>query len=85
MVDGPDAPAPTAVATRVGSDAAAHLEQRLTLIELGWHVIDAFPTRWSGDAARAAIELAADIGATHTVSGQPRGEDPAGRPDSRER
>ena len=61
VVDDPDAPTPMAIMTRVGTDAAAHMEQRLTLIEMGWRTLDAFPTRWSGDAARASIDLVAEI------------------------
>ena len=38
-----------------GSDA--HIERHLTLTAAGWRLIDAFPSRWSGHAARAAVEL----------------------------
>jgi hypothetical protein len=34
-----------------------HIARRLTLASLGWRLTDAFPTRWDGDAARAAVEL----------------------------
>jgi hypothetical protein len=36
---------------------AAHVERRLTLMGLGWEVLDAFPSRWEHQAARAALEL----------------------------
>ena len=35
----------------------AHLERRLTLMRLGWTIVDAFPSRWERNAARAALEL----------------------------
>lgn len=38
-----------------GSDAA--IEKRLTLMRLGWKTEDAYPSRWDGDAVRAAFEL----------------------------
>jgi hypothetical protein len=38
---------------------AAHLARQQFLHRAGWHLIDAFPTRWSGDPRRAALEIAA--------------------------
>lgn len=35
----------------------AHIERRLSLMGLGWTIVDAFPSRWEGNAARAALEL----------------------------
>ncbi|GAB7037405.1 MULTISPECIES: AAA domain-containing protein [Catenuloplanes] len=37
---------------------AAHIERQRTLRRAGWRLHDAFPTRWDGDAARAALDLA---------------------------
>jgi len=48
--------------TRVHPDGAeAHTRRRLGLMELGWTVRDAFPSRFDGDSARAAVELAGDL------------------------
>jgi hypothetical protein len=52
---------PVVLSTRVGPDARAHLERHLTLVDLGWRVVDAHPGRWGGDAALAAIDLTAAL------------------------
>ncbi len=36
---------------------AAHIERHRALHRAGWRVVEAFPTRWAGDAPRAAVEL----------------------------
>jgi len=36
----------------------AHIDRHLTLMRLGWTVVDAYASRWDGDVTRAAIELA---------------------------
>jgi hypothetical protein len=38
---------------------AAHIERQRALRNGGWRLVDAFPSRWGGDAARAALDLAA--------------------------
>jgi AAA domain len=38
---------------------AAHLERQRTLARAGWRLVDAFPTRWASDPARAAVDLLA--------------------------
>lgn len=38
--------------------ANAHLARHRALLRAGWRVVDAFPSRWDGDVARAAVELA---------------------------
>ncbi len=48
---------PTALVTTVGPDPAAHLERLVTLIDLGWRLVDASACRWDGDAVRAALDL----------------------------
>ncbi|MET8152691.1 AAA domain-containing protein [Actinoplanes sp. NPDC049668] len=35
-----------------------HLERQGALHRAGWHLIDAFPSRWHGDVRRAALEIA---------------------------
>ncbi len=40
---------------------AAHIERHRQLVRMGWHVIDAFPTRWEFDPIRAAIALVTDL------------------------
>ncbi len=35
----------------------AHIERRLSLMGLDWTIVDAFPSRWERNAARAALEL----------------------------
>jgi hypothetical protein len=37
--------------------ADAHVDRQRTLLRAGWRLHDAFPSRWSGDAVRAALEL----------------------------
>lgn len=45
---------PTGVIRRVHPDgAAAHLARQRALTTAGWRLVDAFPSRWSGDAAAA--------------------------------
>jgi hypothetical protein len=36
---------------------AAHLERQRALLRAGWTLAVAFPSRWSGDAVRAALDL----------------------------
>lgn len=53
-----------AVAVECGVHPAgpdAHVERHLAIRSAGWVVVDAFPSRWGGDAARAAVELAASL------------------------
>jgi hypothetical protein len=38
---------------------AAHIERQRALRRAGWRLVDVFPSRWGGDAARAALELTA--------------------------
>ncbi|MBA2282201.1 MAG: DNA2/NAM7 family helicase, partial [Acidimicrobiia bacterium] len=40
---------------------AAHIARHRALRLAGWSVIDAFPSRWDGNAVEAAITLAADL------------------------
>ncbi|WP_310376485.1 DEAD/DEAH box helicase [Catenuloplanes atrovinosus] len=48
----------TGLICRVHPDGpAAHLERQRTLRRAGWDLRDAFPSRWDGDAARAAMEI----------------------------
>ncbi|MDP9792098.1 hypothetical protein J2S43_000610 [Catenuloplanes nepalensis] len=50
----------TGLICRVHPDGpAAHIERQRTLRRAGWRLLDAFPTRWDGNAARAALDLAA--------------------------
>jgi hypothetical protein len=37
--------------------AATHIRRQLDLLSVGWALVDAFPTRWGGDAVRAALDL----------------------------
>ena len=39
-----------------------HVERQRALLRAGWRLHDAFASRWSGDAVRAALELAHRIG-----------------------
>jgi hypothetical protein len=39
---------------------AAHVERQRTLVRAGWTLRDAFASRWSDDATRAALDLFAD-------------------------
>lgn len=41
--------------------SAAHIDRQRTLRTAGWPVVDAFPTRYGGDAVTAAVELAARL------------------------
>jgi hypothetical protein len=51
--------ADTGLVCRVHPDGPhAHIERQRTLLRAGWHLHDAFPTRWNGDATRAALDLA---------------------------
>jgi hypothetical protein len=36
----------------------AHIERHRALVRTGWRVIDGYPSRWEGDAARAAFDIA---------------------------
>ncbi|WP_422774051.1 DEAD/DEAH box helicase [Plantactinospora sp. WMMC1484] len=38
---------------------AAHIARHGALVQAGWVVADAFPSRWGGDPVRAALEIAA--------------------------
>jgi hypothetical protein len=40
---------------------AEHVRRRMTLAQLGWQLRDAYPSRWGGDAATAAVELAGEL------------------------
>jgi hypothetical protein len=35
----------------------AHLARHRELLRAGWRLVDAFASRWGGDAARAALEV----------------------------
>nr|BFE74568.1 hypothetical protein GCM10020092_078690 [Actinoplanes digitatis] len=35
-----------------------HLERQGALHRAGWHLTEAFPSRWHGDVRRAALEIA---------------------------
>jgi hypothetical protein len=35
----------------------AHIERHLTLMRLGWQIVDAYPSAWDGDVVRAALDL----------------------------
>jgi hypothetical protein len=37
--------------------AETHIRRQLDLLSVGWALVDAFPTRWGGDAVRAALDL----------------------------
>lgn len=55
-----------AIAVETGvyrGDPDLHLERRLTLAGLGWRFVEAFPTRWGHESARAALDLPALIDA----------------------
>jgi hypothetical protein len=39
----------------------AHLDRHRELDRAGWRLLDAYPSRWGGDAARAAVELLGDL------------------------
>jgi hypothetical protein len=53
---GEGAVAVDAAVDRAGIDA--HIARRRLLAGQGWRTLDGYPTRWDGDPARAAIELA---------------------------
>ena len=36
----------------------AHIERHRALVRTGWRVVDGYPSRWEGDAARAAFDIA---------------------------
>jgi hypothetical protein len=40
---------------------AAHIDRQRALLRAGWTLRDAFASRWSGDAVRAALDLAAEL------------------------
>lgn len=58
--DGPGAVGVECGVHRDGPDA--HVERHLALRSAGWTLIDAFPSRWDRQAARAALELGAALG-----------------------
>ena len=35
----------------------SHVERQRTLLRAGWELVDAFPSRWAGNCAKAAVEL----------------------------
>src|SRR5262249_6727745 len=39
----------------------AHIERQRALTAAGWQLVDAFASRWRGDAVRAALELAREV------------------------
>jgi hypothetical protein len=43
---------------------AAHLERYRALVGAGWRMVDAFPSRWSGNPVEAALALAAPLSST---------------------
>ena len=48
--------------TRVHPDGPrAHIDRRLQLLRGGWHVVDAFPSRFDRDPVRAAVALTAGV------------------------
>ena len=56
-------PAAEAVAVLCGvhpDGPGVHIARRRGLRRAGWHVVEAFPSRWSGDPVRAALEIAVD-------------------------
>jgi hypothetical protein len=47
-----------AVETQVHPDGPeAHIERHRALLRTGWRVVDGYPSRWDGDAARAAFDI----------------------------
>jgi hypothetical protein len=59
---------PVAVDTEVHSDgSAAHIARHRTLSAAGWRHADGFPSRWDGEATRAAVELAGAVEPTPAV------------------
>ena len=47
-----------AVETAVHPDGPeAHIERHRALRRVGWRIVDGYPSRWGGDAARAAYEI----------------------------
>jgi hypothetical protein len=58
------ADAEEAIALETGvyrGDPDLHLDRHLALARLGWRFVEAYPTRWDGESARAALELPALI------------------------
>jgi hypothetical protein len=49
------------------SGAPEHIRRHRSLAGAGWLVLDGYPSRWDGDPARAAIELAGELGRAHPV------------------
>lgn len=55
-----DGAAAVGLVTRVHLDGrSAHRQRQRALIRAGWRLVDAYPSRWSSDPVRAAVELAA--------------------------
>jgi hypothetical protein len=47
-----------AIETGVHPDGVeAHIERHRALVRTGWRVVDGYPSRWEGDAARAAADI----------------------------
>jgi hypothetical protein len=66
-------PAPVAIGLTCGvhpAGVAAHVEREQALRRAGWQLRDVFASRWAGDPVRAALEVAATIGASGTVTTQ---------------
>lgn len=64
-----DADEAIAFETRVyGGDPALHIARHQALTGLGWRFVEAYPTRWDHDVARAALELPALIDAARRQS-----------------
>ncbi len=56
-----------ALETRVlDGDSTAHIERHLTLSRLGWRLLDAYPSTWDHDLARACIDLTGALAAIDT-------------------
>ena len=53
---------------------AAHIERQETLARAGWRLVDAYPSRWGGDAVRAALDLAPRLGPAAAPALSPSGE-----------
>jgi hypothetical protein len=67
--------------TRVdGGDPRRHIDRHLTLARLGWRFVEAYPTRWDHDVARAALELPALIDAARRSTLPPPPPAPATMP-----
>ncbi|MGN6693549.1 MAG: AAA domain-containing protein [Aquihabitans sp.] len=74
--------------TRVaGADPDLHLARHQALAGLGWRFVEAYPTRWDHDVARAALDLPALIAAARrrTLPHPPRRSPAAPSHDQRPR